>query len=1827
MQVVIGTTFRLTMLFLFLTGMAASMYAGDFTWKTNRVGSWHEPDNWSPSGVPGPGDVAIFPTNNTTVARASLDSVDVTIAKLVLDGDNVIAATGAKLTVTSEIQWFDGDFAGDTLSAAVEDTLELSAGGTFTISGTGSRTISNFHIINNGTVTWSSSGVITLTRGSIFENSAGAVFDIQNDRTIKATDPDGGTIIVNGTLSKSMGSGKTFIETDFINNGTVSVSSGSIQIEGAGSATRSTFNVLAGSELIFRFGPMVLDSAIFSGDGLITLNDGVMDLGSRGVIIDTAVTVTMTGSGSAISGDGDLILNGTMTWNRGVISGGGDFFNNNILNVNGTSPKTLGRNFTNNATVNWSEAGDWRIQDGAVVLNTDSATVNITGDATLDFFNSGGSLTNEGVITKSGGTGITTFDVPAVNNGTVNINSGRIHLTQSNGDTSGVFNIAAGAWLEVQNGTHDFTGNTRITGAGTFSVISGTVTIDGTYDGTGEVRIAGGVVTFSSLDTLNNLTMTGGKLTGTGALVVNGFFDWQAGDVEGSGGLTLNGPTVITGGTSATKFILGQTITNNDTITWSGTGDLRLSDDAEIVNADSAAFYIETNANILEEFGAVSGGTITNHGLIAKRNSNSTTTVEANIQNFGELSIQSGSFRMSEHALTNESSGVISGSDTLHVASASAFTNRGTFAPGTSFGILTVNDDYTSTSTSVVEIEIGGTTPGTEYDRLNILDIASLAGTLNFSVADNYRPLPTDTFYVVTFGSRSGQFSQVNNTGGGSFTSGFTGTSFYLTNIDLPNTAPMATDDQFAIDEDVVAVLNVLANDKDIDSDPLTVSLLTTPLNGTAVTAGDTAFQYTPNTDFFGADSFNYIVNDGQGGLDTATVRITVNAVNDAPVVAGIPDISFDENNGATLDLDNFASDVDDNLADLTWTSRVIAVQRNAEALAPVRGQKAAAAAEGETAMPRNKDRAAADTSDLQISIDPATHVATFSATTLGQDVYTVVFTATDPGALADSDTLQVTVTGTTSPPLVVNPIADLTLPEDSAPVQVVADLNTVFSNPENNEMTFSAGTDNANITATVSNNSLTVSVAADFSGSGQVIVTANNTATTNDTFAVTVTPVNDAPVVTGIPDVSFEEDASTTLDMNPYVSDVDNTPAEMTWSAEVLSAQGTFTKTDGKVREVGPDDLNITFDANNVATFSATADSNGVFTVRMIATDPGSLSDDDTITVTITGVLDPPVLASPINDVIFPEDSGPVVVADLATVFTNPEPDAAMTFTAFSNNTNIPATVAGNTLSVTSTQDHTGDAVVIVIADNGSATTASDTFAVTVTPVNDPPVVVLPNITFQEDSVFTLDLDNFANDVDNSDADLLWSAEVLGVTPGIVAGPNDLQIVIDPVTHVASFSVTKDSTGTYTVKFTAQDPGGLADSDTIAVTVTEVFVNTAPAVVNPIADATYPEDSAPQKLPANLNNVFFDPDPGQTLVFSVTSDHPGIQAAIVNDTVQVTLAPDIFGSGKLIVTAVDDSSASAADTVVVTVTPVNDPPVLAAIAQWQTPEDTPFSVDLDDLVSDVDNTLAELVWTVNFVNGTPPGIQVSFDPATHVVTFTPDENVTLGPTPVFVQVCDPENACDEATVTFSITPVNDPPVISGLPQAISFRSDSTASINLWDVVADIETADSLLTYSFSASNDSLLTSYDTQTGELTLSALAGFFGQVQLEITVSDPENAAAKDTVAVTVDPVVGIDGISGQLPRSFAIAQNYPNPFNPATTIRFQLPKASEVSLVIYNLLGQRVRSLIHQRLEAGYHSVSWDGTNDLGQPQATGIYIYRFSSDEGQFVRVMKMILLK
>ena len=232
----------------------------------------------------------------------------------------------------------------------------------------------------------------------------------------------------------------------------------------------------------------------------------------------------------------------------------------------------------------------------------------------------------------------------------------------------------------------------------------------------------------------------------------------------------------------------------------------------------------------------------------------------------------------------------------------------------------------------------------------------------------------------------------------------------------------------------------------------------------------------------------------------------------------------------------------------------------------------------------------------------------------------------------------------------------------------------------------------------------------------------------------------------------------------------------------------------------------------------------------------------------------------------------------------------------------------------------------------------------------------------------------------------------------------------------------------------------------------------------------------------------------------------------------------------------------------------------------------------------------------------------------------------------------------DSTNFNLTVTPVND------LPTAFEWVSSALDTINItqenleteyivdWTASTDVdgETIDYLLYAKIGVNPPEEI--YDTTSTSVSITyqeLLENVFEPFPMlpRVTVQfSLEATDGIDTVKITGDNRVlfinryeYLSTIGEGIPTEFALHENYPNPFNPTTTLRFDLPELSDMTLIIYNMLGQKVKTFSMQSIPAGYHSVTWDATNDLGQQVGAGVYLYQLRAN--QFVKTKKMVLLK
>jgi len=148
--------------------------------------------------------------------------------------------------------------------------------------------------------------------------------------------------------------------------------------------------------------------------------------------------------------------------------------------------------------------------------------------------------------------------------------------------------------------------------------------------------------------------------------------------------------------------------------------------------------------------------------------------------------------------------------------------------------------------------------------------------------------------------------------------------------------------------------------------------------------------------------------------------------------------------------------------------------------------------------------------------------------------------------------------------------------------------------------------------------------------------------------------------------------------------------------------------------------------------------------------------------------------------------------------------------------------------------------------------------------------------------------------------------------------------------------------------------------------------------------------------------------------------------------------------------------------------------------------------------------------------------------------------------------------------------------------------------------------------------------------GTLAFEVLEGFADSTSLILTEAvwyRTDGMIEKENILSAVS--IGTDAAAGnqhtQLPVSTRLEQNHPNPFNSSTTVRYQVAESGLVQLDIFNLAGQKIRSLVSAQQEAGIYRVSWDGTDSQGAAVSTGIYLTRLQISD--FAEIKKMLLLR
>ena len=492
------------------------------------------------------------------------------------------------------------------------------------------------------------------------------------------------------------------------------------------------------------------------------------------------------------------------------------------------------------------------------------------------------------------------------------------------------------------------------------------------------------------------------------------------------------------------------------------------------------------------------------------------------------------------------------------------------------------------------------------------------------------------------------------------------------------------------------------------------------------------------------------------------------------------------------------------------------------------------------------------------------------------------------------------------------------------------------------------------------------------------------------------------------------------------------------------------------------------------------------------------------------------------------------------------------------------------------------------------------------------PVVSDIPDQTIAEGSSFTtIQLGDYVTDSDYTDSEITWS----------YSGNRELIISINGSRIATVSTPNADWNGSETITFTATNPISASASNQTTFTVTPV--NDSP-VVSDIPDQTITEGGSFATI--QLDNYVTDSDNSDSEIIWSYSGNTELSVSIDGSRVATITVPNgsWIGNETITFTATDPGALSNGDQVVFSVIQISNAPIVSNIPSQTINEGESFSsINLDNYVVDSDNADSELTWTYS---GNIE-LSVSID-ASRVATITAPNQDWFGSEAITFTATDPTNQSGSDQSAFTINSVNDPPIIERLPSTIVISIDSSAVINLWDLVNDVEDSDSELIFEFIITADDIINlSFNAETGELTIATNSNSSGEEMLTIKIIDTGDAFVESSITVQIVEVTGVyEYLSTETPDDFVLMQNYPNPYNPTTNIRFGIPENSDIQLIIYNSLGELVQELVNQNMNSGNYEVAWDASN-----LPSGIYLIRINAkgldSKKNFTQVKKAILLK
>ncbi len=646
---------------------------------------------------------------------------------------------------------------------------------------------------------------------------------------------------------------------------------------------------------------------------------------------------------------------------------------------------------------------------------------------------------------------------------------------------------------------------------------------------------------------------------------------------------------------------------------------------------------------------------------------------------------------------------------------------------------------------------------------------------------------------------------------------------------------------------------------------------------------------------------------------------------------------------------------------------------------------------------------------------------------------------------------------------------ANVTTAEDTA-----VEFTVTASDPEGAGLTFTASRP-AHGTIAVAGDRLTYTPDADYHGADSVTVTVSDASfSATATVAITVTPVNDAPVAVDDAIAAAEDTPATVTSAALVANDTDVDGDTLTVTAVAGATHGTVAL------------------AGDTITFTPDANFGGEATFTYTMTD-GTATDTATVTVTVGGANDPPVA---VDDALTTAEDTLGVAMTAALLANDTDADGqTLSVSAVGNATHGTVTLVGGEARFQPEANYHGAASFEYTVTDGAA---SDTglVAVTVTSVNDGPVATDDTGTTAEDAPLAITTASLlANDTD-ADGDTLTFLSVAAASNGTLGLSGG----------TVTFTPTANFNGTAGFDYTISD-GVLTDVGHVTITVTPA--NDAPVAVDDTA--TTAEDTAATITAAALLANDTDLDAGATLTVTAVSGATNGTVALAGTTVTFTPAANFTGAAGFDYT-VSDGTLTDVGHVTVTVTPVNDAPV--AVDDTRTiNEDAVTTITAASLTANDTDVDTGTTLTVTAVSGATNGTVAL---AGTTVTFTPTAN--FNGTAGFDYTVSDGTLTDVGHMTITVTAVNDAPV--AVADTATTAEDTAATIAAATLLAndtDVEGATLTITAVGGAVNGTVALAGTT----ITFTPTANFSGTASFTYTLSDG-TATATGTVTVTVTPV---------------------------------------------------------------------------------------------------------